>query len=48
MVKLPTVHDLSNGGRRLRTDPRIEAEYVKLFDTTNNRNIVSIYAVDES
>jgi hypothetical protein len=25
MVKLPTEHDLSNGGRRLRTDPRIEA-----------------------
>ena len=25
MVKLPAEHDLSNGGRRLRTDPRIEA-----------------------
>src|SRR5450755_3641522 len=25
MVKLPAVHDLSNGRRRLRTDPRIEA-----------------------
>jgi hypothetical protein len=35
MVKLQTEHDLSNGGRRLRTDPRIEANEeisIRAFD----------------
>src|SRR5450631_3038905 len=42
MVKLPTVHDLSNGGRRLRTDPRIEANEdvsIRAFDLSRSKRI---------
>src|ERR1039458_4377731 len=42
MMKLPAMHNLSNGGRRLRTDPRIEANEdvsLRAFDLSRSKRI---------
>jgi hypothetical protein len=42
MMKLPAMHNLSNGSRRLRTDPRIEANEdvsLRAFDLSRSKRI---------
>src|SRR5450631_4041137 len=42
MMKLPAMHNLSNGGRGLRTDPRIEANEdvsLRAFDLSRSKRI---------